>query len=167
MAETEKFELNKDGYLPQKRFKIDLKEFEDKFVYVDDTSKREMLYEKYKSFCKRFEHIIIKVWVNGSYTTGKKLPGDIDMAVHFDALKFENLSLMSLAEKQAFTNREGIKKRYMLHSLLVPVYPNNHPAHAITKMQSEKWEKLFFKDTRNNPPVIKGYVELNNYLGVD
>lgn len=167
MAETEKFELNENGYLPQKRFAIDLEEFEDKFVNADDISKRSMLYDKYKSFCERFAPIIIKVWINGSYTTGKKIPGDIDMAVHFDALKFEDLSIIPLTEKRAFTNREGIKKRYMLHSLPVPVYPEDHPAHTITKMQSEKWEKLFFKDTRKNPPVIKGYVELNKYLGVD
>lgn len=40
MTGIDKFELNEGGYLPQKRFEIDLTEFENKFVAVEDTSKR-------------------------------------------------------------------------------------------------------------------------------
>lgn len=164
MSGTQNLELNENGYLPPECFIVDLNEFKEKFVHVEDISKRELIYNKYKSFCERFQSIILKVRINGSYTTGKKLPDDIDVAVYYDALKFNDLSIINIAEKIAFNDKAGIKRTYMLHLLPVPVYPQDHPAYKMTEFHIEKWEKLFLKDDRINPPVKKGFIELTDYL---
>jgi len=154
--------LDGNGCLPQKCFRVGLKEFKERFVFIKNEKIRKKLFNNYESFCKRFENIIIRLWVNGSYTTNKLNPRDIDVAVHYDAIKFNDLSEININEKRSFNNREYIEKEYSLHLLPVPVYPEDHPAYRLTKMQSEKWKKMFLKDTRKNPPLKKGFVELIN-----
>lgn len=160
MVTEVKCELNEEGYLPQRRFNVTLEEFKKLFVFIRIEKKRKKLFTKYESFCKRFESIILRLWVNGSYTTKKLNPSDIDVAVFYDALKFDDLSQVNINEKRIFNDHKYIHNKYALHLLPVPVYPKDHDNYIITKLQSEKWDKLFLKDTRQNPPVIKGYVEI-------
>lgn len=164
MVDEIKLELNDEGYLHPHRFEITLNDFTDFFVLRDDKNTREKLFKKFVSFCKRFNKIILKLWVNGSYTTDKLKPRDIDVAVHYDAIKFNDLAKTKVTEKLAFQDREHIKKTYSIHLLPVPVYPKNHPYFILTEKQSEKWDKLFLRDTRTNPHVDKGYIELKDRI---
>lgn len=148
------------GCLPQKCFKMNSEEFKELFVFRQNEKRRKKLFGKYESFCKRFESIILRLWVNGSYTSNKPVPGDIDVAVHYDAIKFRDLSEININEKKRFNDQKYIHTKYELHLLPVPVYPTDSPYYLITEKQSEKWKKLFFKDTRKNPPVKKGFVEI-------
>lgn len=162
MVDKNKCELNQDGYLPQKRFEITLNEFKEFFVFRKIEKKRIKLFSKYEDFCKRFDKIILKLWIDGSYTTNKFNPGDIDVAVHYDALKFNNLVELDINEKRIFNDREYIKDKYSIHLLPVPVYPPDHKKYRMTIAASERWNELFLEDNRKNPPVKKGYVEIIN-----
>lgn len=163
MVDAVKCELNENGYLEPRCFKIDLNEFKELFVNIRIEKRRTKLFNKYELFCKRFEDIILRLWVNGSYTTAKPYPGDIDVAVHYDATKFNSLNIN---EKKIFNNRKYIKNKYSIHLLPVPVYPLDNKKYHMTKSQSEKWEKLFLKDTRVKPPIKKGFVEIIREDGI-
>jgi hypothetical protein len=149
-----------NGYLPQKCFLITRKVFEKEFVNIHNEKRRKKIYEKYNAFCERFSKIIIKTWIDGSYTTKKVVPGDIDVAVFFDALKIDDENIIDEREKAIFNDREYVKNRYWLHLLSVPVYPKDHKNYKVTMRFTDKWRKLFFKDTKVNPPIQKGFIEL-------
>ncbi|CAI4043394.1 unnamed protein product [uncultured archaeal virus] len=147
------------GYLPPANdlYCPDINEFITRFVEVDGSSKRKKIFEGYQSYCTRFRSIIIKLWVDGSYITDKLNPNDIDLTVHYDAIKFNDLRIIQFVEKGYFANRKYLKAKYECDTFPVPVYPKNHPFYQLTVAQSEKWRKWFTKD-RNGIP--KGLVEL-------
>ena len=81
------------GNLPSGVIQSTLKEFEARFVEeVIGSQTRKDIFLGYKEYCKDLLPLDVatKQWVNGSYTTNKKDPNDIDLVTHLDALKANN-----------------------------------------------------------------------------
>jgi hypothetical protein len=135
-----------------------LKEFIDRFVNVKQLKQRQTLYSKYLRYCNRFKKILLKVWIDGSYTTDKEMPSDMDVTVHYDALKLEKLRIVQFIEKKKFLDQPYIFKTYKCHTQYVPVYPKNDMRYALTEIQFNKWKKHFTKDKKGNP---KGLIEIS------
>lgn len=152
--------LDSNGNLPEHNdfYRPTLTEFIDRFVNIEDPTRRKSLYEKYEKYCKRFKKILIKVWIDGSYTTNKPKPGDIDLTVHFDATKSDNLKNIHIMERRYFFDKKYIHKIYECHTQYVPVYPKDDARYALTKIQREKWRKHFTKDRQGNQ---KGLIEMS------
>lgn len=159
-SEVSELEFDENGCLSPQCFLIDRNLFESEFVEIHNKKTRKKIYSKYNQFCDRFSSIIIKTWINGSYTTKKPSPGDIDVAVFYDALKIIDENIIDEREKAIFGDGKYIKNRYKLHLLPIPVYPENHRKYKITKKFRDNWEKLFLNDDRVNPPIEKGFIEL-------
>lgn len=152
--------FNKEtGYLDEDCYKSTLEEFKTQLVDIDNRKKRFELFKKYLAYNNRFKKIIKKVWIGGSYVTIKPKPNDIDLTVHFDALKFNDLKVMQFMERGHFKNYAYMKSKYKCHTMLVPVYPEDHPNYQITELQSKYWYKFFTRDRKKIP---KGIVELVN-----
>jgi hypothetical protein len=152
-------DLNEQGYLPEGCYLPPLTEFVERFVQVDDINKRKELFSNYQSYSGRFKSILLKVWIGGSYVTEKPKPNDIDLTVHYDTMKFNDLKITPLAERLNFSNKEYMGSKYNCHTQYVPVYPKNHPKYVLTERQNEKWYKWF---TRDRNGISKGIVELEN-----
>jgi len=152
-------EFNDYGYLPESEnlYYPQIEEFIERFVEVDGSRKRKPIFNKYQLYCERFKSILVKLWVDGSYITSKLNPSDIDLTVHFDAIKFDDLRIIEVMERVHFMDRTYIKRQYECDTLPVPVYPEDHPYYPITKAQSAHWRKWFTKDREG---ILKGLIEI-------
>jgi hypothetical protein len=107
----------------------------------------------------RFD-VAIKQWLDGSFTTNKDNPNDIDLVTHIDATKFDQFNdeqqnnlLKLLAEKKR------IRSEYMCHVNHIPIYSPEIPElYEFTVGWIEYWLKWFGHDRNNNP---KGIIEIN------
>lgn len=149
-----------NGNLPEHDdfYRPTLNEFVARFVNIENRARREALYKKYEKYCKRFTKILFKVWIDGSYTTTKPKPGDVDLTVHYDALKIEDLRNIHITERKYFFDKKYIHKTYECHTQYVPVYPKSDLRYALTEIQQDKWKKHFTKDRQGNR---KGLIEMS------
>jgi hypothetical protein len=154
-------EFNGEGNLPPGIYTPNLPEFKSRFVLSCANSKtRRSIYSNYIGYCKEIIafDIASKNWVDGSFTTKKEDPGDIDIVVHFDALK-----LNSIQERDAIISRLlhriNTKHIFNCHTFPVPVYPPHDRRRVQTQLQSKKWEKWFSQDKVTKKP--KGLIEFD------
>jgi hypothetical protein len=154
-------EFNTDGNLPEGLYKPTLVEFKDRFVInCADSKTRSPIYSGYMDYCNQMITFDIAStnWVNGSFTTQKQDPGDIDIVIHYDALKLNKLP-----------NREDINDRFLdqlkaksifhCHTQTVPVYPKHNPRYVLTFVTYKKWKKWFSRDKYTKKP--KGLIEFD------
>ena len=140
--------FNEEGNLPPGIYRPNLHEFKNRFVVNCATSKtRGNIYSSYINYCNEIIafNIASKNWVDGSFTTEKKDPGDIDIVVHFDALKLNSIKeRVTIATR--LLDKINTKSIFHCHTFAVPVYPPHDPRHVQTYLQSKKWEKWFSRD---------------------
>lgn len=154
-------DFNSEGNLPQGLYKPSLHEFKDRFVSSYMSSKtRDSIYSGYLDYCCQMITFDIAYtnWVNGSFTTNKQDPGDIDVVIHYDALK-----LNSLSNKEDINNRFlhqlNSKKLFRCHTQTVPIYPKIDPRYILTYATYIKWKKWFSQDKYTHNP--KGLIEFD------
>lgn len=132
-----------------------------KLVFVDNFDKsetRSKIFESYSTYIGDFQKEIVHNfinWVNGSYTTTKENPNDIDIVnlIEHD----DNLNSKShLLEK--FLTKGGSKDTYLVDGYFVPVYPDNDPRFQITEHWRNYWLNWFGKDRQGKQ---KGIIQLS------
>lgn len=152
--------FDENGNIPPQDdlYKPNLDEFIDRFVNVEHIETRKGLFSNYNRYCRRFKRILTKIWIDGSFTTEKLKPADIDLTVHYDVFKCDNLKIFPFLEKSKFFDKSYVKKEYNCHTQYVPVYPKDDLRYKLTEIQVKAWQKHFTKDRSGNP---KGLIELN------
>ena len=126
-------EFDENGNLPLGCYKPTFEEFEERFVKNFTKKKhRNKLLIKYQQYCKRFSTILMITWIDGSYTTKKTRPNDIDITVHYDALKFNDIRAIPNSEKMDFIDKNRMRVLYKCHTQYVPVYPKDNPNYLIS-----------------------------------
>ena len=137
-----------------------IQEFEGRFVNTNIEKVREEIYGGYKIYCDLLISLGITStqWVDGSYTTTKPSPKDIDLVIHFDGLKLYSDKPMQ-EEFKKLTNKEKIKANYKCHPQLVPVYPKYMlDLYNLYVREYNHWLKWFSRDKRGN---AKGLLEFD------
>ena len=144
--------FDENGYLkPYKPLEMNLTQFRSTFVFNEH---RNDLYDEYIEFIRRLKNMPIghfHQWVNGSFTTRKTFPKDIDFVSFVDSnfyRKFEG-RLLSMAEE--------FKYRH-LDAYFEPVFPENHFMSAVTRYNSEDWKQLYGSDRKFRR---KGFIQIN------
>lgn len=154
-------DFDKNGNLPPVGLiRPTIQEFENRFINAENTEIRKKIYDGYRKYC---DHLIsLKIasiqWVDGSYTSAKPNPGDIDLAIHFDgmALYVDN-KLFEMYSK--LIDKSVMKKNYKCHPQYILVYPESHPLlYKVYIYQYNHWFKWFSKDRDGN---AKGLIEFN------
>lgn len=149
---------DKGNIYPYQLIDLELKSFQDRFVIsFSASSTRQGIYEKYLIYISDFYKEIIThwlQWVNGSFTTNKIDPNDIDL-VNF--IRAETLSTKS-TEILKFLTKYGSKNLYKVDGYCIPVYSENDERYKITKDHVIYWEKWFGHDRTKSP---KGIIQLN------
>lgn len=151
-------EFNEYGNLPRGFHKPSISEFKLRFVEdFDASATRKDIFEGYKAYCSELLplNVAMKQWIDGSYTTNKKDPSDIDLATHIDALKITSAQALDQVGR-LFKNTKQLKIKYKCDPYAIPVYPLNHQLYKATRDSIDYWENWFGKD-RNNKP--KGIIE--------
>lgn len=100
---------------------ITLDELEE--VFVDpfpENERRAYLTQRFRDYLEKFSELGLKaeIWVDGSYSTYKPEPGDMDILIIFDANEVNNLSVDKQPVLQELFDRNLCKIRYSIDVLL-------------------------------------------------
>jgi hypothetical protein len=145
------FTFDTHGYLsPNKIFEIDLHHFETFFVY---NIQRRQLYDELVAFSLELKLLIkspLKMWIDGSFTTQKELPNDIDLVafINADSFFYYQNQLVTLAEKYKWRN---------LDMYYLTVYPFSHKLRFQTEYDQNDWIQIYGTDLKGNK---KGFIQL-------
>ena len=159
-------ELNFDirGNLkPYEVVEISMESFQKIFVNAfDEESIRQELYENYNQYMKDLRGLITQDFfqlIDGSYTSTKKKPKDIDLVTVLDYRDYEENK--AILEK-GFTSLSA-RKKYKVDAYILVNYPENHKKHAFTKSDLLYWKNLFGKTkvNRAKKQYEKGIIQLN------
>ena len=139
------------GNLPSGDYWPTEADFEGRFVNVAGSSSRENIYAGFKNH--RAELLAAGVddaascMLDGSYTTSKLDPGDIDLVVEVDAFLFQDSERL-----QELLSGPDAKPDFSCDAYPLLVLPEDHPQfEQITQKGRTYWHKWFGRDRANNP----------------
>ena len=155
-------EFEDNGQLPVGIIKPTLSYFESYFVTnCPESNTRKEIFRGYLKFCSKLVSLESAnlQWVNGSFTTKKIDPNDIDFVTHIDALKLNNSGEKSFKILQKLNDKQRAKLECKCDAYFIVVYPPEIPdLHEDTLKNISYWSKWFAHDRNNNP---KGLIEFD------
>lgn len=143
--------FNSDDNLPAGDYWPSRSDFETRFVTVSESSARPRIYDGFKRH--RAELLAegalrgSPCLLDGSFTTSKVEPGDIDLVVEVGEATFS----ASLRLRQILSGPNA-KPEFSCDAYPVIVYDASHPHFkAVTEDGRAYWRKWFGRDRRGNP----------------
>ncbi|EFC90084.1 hypothetical protein Dpep_0052 [Dethiosulfovibrio peptidovorans DSM 11002] len=152
-----------NGNLPAGTYSAGIEEFYIRFVASFAETTREGIFNGYQKLLREFAHIGICTHqiIDGSYTTNKTNPGDIDLVSFLDGPKINEIAKKDadLANKliNNFFCGKKTKKIYHCDSYACPIYPQTDPKYRDSIERSIYWYDFFGHDRMKNP---KGIIEI-------
>lgn len=121
-------------------------EFETRFVNVAGSTTRIPIYDGFKRHRAELlaagAPIDSAYALDGSYTTDRRDPRDIDFVVEIDAAVFDQSMVL-----QALTAGSILKSTYLCDAYVIPVYAPDHPDFdKLTVKGRAYWDKFFARD---------------------
>lgn len=107
---------------------ITLDRMEEIFVQpFQDNERRQYLTERFKAFLDKFSELGLpaEIWIDGSYSTLKPEPGDIDIVFFYDPAQVNNMTQEKHNLIKELFNRELSKIRYNCDVFLIPTTDTN------------------------------------------
>lgn len=91
-------------------------------IPFEENERRKYLTNRFRDYIEKFSELNLKVeiWLDGSYSTIKPEPGDMDILIVFDAEEVNKLPLEKQPLLQELFDRELSKIRYSIDVLLLP-----------------------------------------------
>ncbi|PQV43203.1 DUF6932 family protein [Methanohalophilus euhalobius] len=154
-------DFDDNGNLPPGFISPPLKDFEN--CFVDDfpeSGTRGSIFEGYLKYCSILSSLEIASlqWINGSFTTNKLHPNDIDLVTHIDAVKLDSDGRFFLFLKNELDHHR-VKNIYKCDTYYIPLYPPDDPElYELTKEKIKYWSKWFSHDRQQN---AKGLIEFD------
>lgn len=161
-------QYNQLGILPPGEYKPDPEQFKIHFVdnHTSSTTRKEV-FEGYKKYCHRIieTNSVVNQWVDGSFTTNKTNPGDVDLFTVFDGVKLNDSELVN--EVNELICGENMKSLYKCHGFGVCKYPEEMEVlHQIYKEKKAFYLDLWKTDKKMmrkfNIKVEKGVIQFDN-----
>lgn len=142
---------------PYEVIETDLQTFEKTFVTDFPTSTtRRAIFEAYGQYVADLRQIVgagFYQWIDGSFTTQKLNPPDIDFISWID-LKIYELPNRKLNELRNLR----FKKDALIDGYILPCYPAGHRKENINEINEKQWLFDWTRDDYKNP---KGLIKLN------
>ena len=140
--------FTKEGYLPPDIHEVSLDEFEKRFAY---TIWRKELFENLVRLINDLKNIsCTAVYIDGSFTTIKRLPGDIDVCWEDTGIDYDMAEVIMPILFDFDNKRENQQRQYKCDIF---------PAHAIADRQGTLYIDFFQKDKATNN--LKGIIKIN------
>lgn len=153
--------FNEKGNLPAGLHKATLDEFETRFVKEQTSSTREYIFRGYLEYRAELEPlcVAIKQWIDGSFTTAKQNPSDIDLVTQWDGTKVDKDPQIQ-TKLRPLLDQRNMKAKYKCDVYGFPKYPEDDPLYQQTLNWRSYWLGLF-GFTRGDNPDPKGIIEFN------
>lgn len=122
---------------------------------------RRPVFEEWMQLRERVGAIVTlrEQWVDGSFTTRKRDPADIDVATFLDAVEVDALGADDQETLNALMGSKSTEGLPLCDSFALVVYPQGHPMHDAYLVMKETFETTFYGyDSRAN--VAKGFLEV-------
>lgn len=151
--------FDENGNLPPGLIKNSLPNFKIKFVEEFPGSKtRRIIFNGYIIVCNKIIDLNIATqhWINGSYTSSKVDPSDVDFVTHINAQRVNQMGYDPRLTEIFSSNQ--IKADFKCHSFFIRVYPKTDLRYLLTKKERNYWLKWFGHDRLKNE---KGIVEID------
>ncbi|MFH6992417.1 DUF6932 family protein [Flavobacterium sp. FlaQc-48] len=153
--------FNHSGLLvPDALIKSTLHELENEFVDKIQTEKRKELFDNYVKYSNDLKEVFnlkeLQQWINGSYVTQKRNPGDIDLVtfIDYDVIK----RLGDTVNKFIFPASESI---YGVDAYIIEVYPQDHKDYFKYRADYAHWYEIFTRTRRiRGNKLAKGFLEI-------
>ncbi len=149
--------FDKNGYLvPFEEIETDINIAKNTFTFNEH---RTNIWQHFEAFILELQNMLqtsFSVWLNGSFTTQKPLPNDLDCVIFID---FE---IYEIHKRALFS----IKANYEINidAYLVVKYPQNHQKYKIYQLDKQDWFYLFGNTKRDIYSGLhspKGFLQLN------
>lgn len=157
--------FDQNGNLPVGFIKPTIGEFKERFaVEFGNSRTRGDIFTRYIDYCERMNYlkVAVKQWVDGSYTTNKENPNDIDLVTHIDALKV-NERIEIHEDLTKLLDNAHCKNQYRCDVYAIFIYSKEFPDKyeyykKVEEYWSKYWLKCFGHDRNENS---KGIIEFS------
>lgn len=157
--------FNANGYLDPGFHRMSIEEFEAAFVTPFPHSvTRESILVGYISHHNELVRLLasFEQFVDGSFTTNKNDPNDVDLVVLADGDLVDALTPDQKRALEALVSGKVTQGRYLCDAYFCPIYPENHPLFAQSRPQRKYWMGEFGYDRCDVP---KGIVHMQHHSG--
>ena len=123
-----------------------LREIRRRFVSeFQDDSKRSEIFEGWMKYRTEFNKLGLEyhTWVDGSFTTNKYAPGDIDVALVMDGDKVDQLRGAKRRRYKELFDVDEMKRLYFVHPQQLPMWPFGHPLFEDGSLGHGYWTRVF------------------------
>lgn len=148
--------FNSNGLIEPGDFSPTRTEFEERFVNIGDVDRRHSIYNGWNQHREALLHAgsseSSRQLLNGSFTTNKPSPGDIDIAVEVSIDDATPLAISRVKPISDLLQGPLMKTDYYCDAYPVYCLPIDHPQYEqITAKAIKYWTKWFAR-TRNHVP---------------
>jgi hypothetical protein len=146
--------FTENGYLvPFEAIETDVQTAKDVFTF---NAHRAVIWANFEAFVVQLQELLqdsFTVWLNGSFSTTKELPNDLDCVI------FVDYGVYGTYEKQLYQFKSlDFRKSQKLDVYFVRVYPDMHEKKLFERFDRAEWLYLFSKTRKKE---LKGFLELN------
>jgi hypothetical protein len=160
MTNSDSIKFNSRGYItPVDAVETDIETFEQVFVF---NAHRKLIFNEYLKFLTALNNLELGSffqWVNGSFTTQKITPNDIDVVTFVNFTHYENV------EKILREIRLDFRSRKLIDCYFVVIYPENHPNFSDYRADKLQFFHDFTHDVKRekklNMKLPKGLISIN------
>lgn len=151
-------QFNPNGYLePYEAIETDLAKAQTFLVWNEI---RSLIWTNFEAFLRELQGILqssFEIWLNGSFTTKKENPNDLDLVVFVDFQAYETHEKNLLQFKTL-----SYRKSQKLDVYFVKKYPENHKFRFVYELDRKEWLFAFSRTNPNKTKSIhlKGFFEL-------
>jgi pSer/pThr/pTyr-binding forkhead associated (FHA) protein len=149
---------------PYEPVEVTWAEFRETFVesFGEDSSRHGLWVNGERYFAKLRAQVgePVLVWVNGSFATMRRNPGDVDLVVFINHEPYERHEYLL---KNRFQYPNSGRFYAGIDAYTVKVFPEHHPKHPFTHSDRAYWYHWFSRSRSNrfDKNYKKGFVQLN------
>jgi hypothetical protein len=149
-----------DGTLPVGRHESNPAEIEQRLVQTFPLSMtRADIYRGWRARRQVISQVvpIDMEWIDGSFATAKRDPGDIDVATFIQGGLLDNLQADGMQQLDGALRGLRVKLRFGCDAYLIPVRPSTHPLAHLYQLYRGYWDHWWSHDEHG---AEKGYVSV-------
>ena len=144
--------FDENGYMkPYEPNAINSENFEKTFVFNEHRQEIFNQYQNFLTILRRMPVGSFYQWINGSFTSRKPFPKDIDLVSFVDSSFYRKFEKRLLELQQEFKYRQ-------VDAYFEPVFPDNHFMSAATRYNAADWKHLYGRDRQFRR---KGFIQIN------
>ena len=152
--------FGRDGLLPEGPHRATLSEVKARLVDAfPDSATRGAIHAYWLQYRQNLRDLvkIRAIWLDGSFTTDKADPNDVDVVTDIDGGSYDALPTHRQLLVSSLIEGTYTEQFWQCDSQPLVWYPRGHPGHSKYVITAERW-RTYYGQTRDGSP--KGWIEV-------